>query len=228
MGLLGLIVGYTLASGMGSTNLGAPAESGAPTAQNPTPPPPPPTNDTPATADDDMVLGDADAPITLIKFSDFQCPFSAKFYTEALVKIKEEYIDEGKVKLVYRDYPLSFHPNAFPAALAVECAADQSEDVAWALHDAIFKNQSAGQELNPENIKKWAAGVSGLNGSTLQSCIDNKTHEEEINKDMADGQASGIDGTPGFWILGPNGQSKKISGAYPFDTFKAEFDAMLQ
>lgn len=226
MGLLGLIVGYTLASGMGTTNLGAPADSGSPTAQNPTPPPPPPTNDTPASPDDDIVLGDADAPITLIEFSDFQCPFCSKFYSETLSQIKKEYIDTGKVKLVYRDYPLSFHPAALPAALAVECAADQSTEAAWALHDAIFENQTAGQELNPDNIKKWAGGIRAINASALQSCIDNKTHEEEVNKDMADGQASGIDGTPGFWILGPDGQNKKISGAYPFDTFKAEFDAL--
>jgi protein-disulfide isomerase len=183
--------------------------------------------ETPADADDDPVLGDSDAQVTVIEFTDFQCPFCSRHFTQTFGQIKSEYIDTGKVKYVSRDYPLNFHPNADEASEAANCANDQGEY--WAMHDKIFEEQEAWANL-PDAVpafKQYAADL-GLDASEFASCIDNNTHADEIAADLADGSASGISGTPGFWILGPDGQAQKISGAYPFETFKAAFDAYLQ
>lgn len=230
LGLLGLIVGFAISAGLsGQMRLPFPAApTPSPTAQVPTPPPPPPTNDTPATADDDMILGKANAPVTLIEFVDYQCPFCRRFFEQTFPSIKKEYIDTGKVRFIVRDFPLSFHSGASPASISVECAADQSDTLAWKLHDEIFVQQGKGGELTAENIKAWASGISGMKAAALNECLDAQKYKDEVEKDLADGSASGIDGTPGFWILGPNGKSEKISGAYPFDRFKQSFDAMLK
>lgn len=90
-------------------------------------------------ADDDPVLGNANAPVTMIEFSDYECPFCKRFYDQTLGQIKKEYVDTGKVKLIYRDYPLSFHPGAEPAAQAANCAGDQGKY--WQMHDKIFQAQ---------------------------------------------------------------------------------------
>ncbi|MEF9475845.1 MAG: DsbA family protein, partial [Candidatus Mariimomonas ferrooxydans] len=91
--------------------------------------------------DDDSFMGDSDAPVTIIEFSDFQCPFCRRSYTDTLPQIKANYVDTGKVKLVYRDFPLSFHPAAQPAAEAFECAEEQGKE--WELHDKLFDEQNA-------------------------------------------------------------------------------------
>src|SRR3990167_11376713 len=89
--------------------------------------------------DDDAVLGDPDAPVTIVEFSDFQCPFCGSFFAQTLPLIKKNYMDKGKVKMVYRDFPLSFHPEAQPAAEADECAHEQGKF--WEFHDGLFNNQ---------------------------------------------------------------------------------------
>lgn len=227
MALGGIIVGYIIANSMNGLVLSgpmvpAPAPVVAGDTQVPTPPP---SNDTPATVDDDPMIGDEDAPITMIEFTDYQCPFCGRHYTQTYGQIKTEYIDTGKVKLVTRDFPLSFHPHAQKAAEATECADDQ--DKFEAMHDKLFAEQAAWSNTTdaPGTFKKFAADL-GLNTSTFDTCLDSGKYKDEVAKDMADGSASGIDGTPGFWILGPDGQSQKISGAYPFESFKAAFDSM--
>jgi len=89
--------------------------------------------------DDDAILGDPNAPVTIIEFSDFECPFCQRFFSETLSQIQKEYIDTGKARLVYRDFPLSFHPGAQPAAEAAECAKAQGKF--WEMHDLIFSKQ---------------------------------------------------------------------------------------
>lgn len=89
--------------------------------------------------DDDPVLGDANAAVTMVEFSDYECPFCKRFYDDTLAQIKSTYIDTGKLKLVYRDYPLSFHPGAEPAAQAANCAGEQGKY--WEMHDKIFEAQ---------------------------------------------------------------------------------------
>lgn len=230
LGLMGLIVGY----GLGTWNLtpgsnAAPqqvAQVPTPSAPTPTAPTPAPTNNTPAGVDDDAVLGDENAEITLIEFTDYQCPFCQRHFNDTYGQIKSQYIDTGKVKLVVRDYPLSFHPHAQKAAEASECAADQ--DKFWEMHDMLFQNGAAWSNL-PDAVptfKQYAADL-GLDTGEFDSCLDGGTHAGEVAKDMADGSTAGISGTPGFWILGPDDQSQQISGAYPFASFQAAFDSML-
>lgn len=228
IGLGGLIFGYVIANGMNGIALPvAPSPTPTVAGDNQEVPTPAPTNDTPATVDDDPMIGDANAPITVIEFTDYQCPFCSRHFTDTYSKIKENYIDTGKVKYVSRDFPLSFHPFAQKASEASECADDQGKF--WEMHDKLFATQavwSAGADALP-TFKQYAKDL-GLDTGDFDSCLDGGTHAQEVKDDMAAGSASGIDGTPGFWILGPDDQKQKISGAYPYETFSAAFDGMVK
>ncbi|MBI2112470.1 DsbA family protein [Candidatus Woesearchaeota archaeon] len=169
-------------------------------------------------ADDDPFLGKEDAPITIIEFSDYECPFCARFYQQTLSSIKEEYIKTGKVKFVYRDFPLSFHQQAEPAAIAANCAGDQGKY--FEFHDKIFSNGGAGGK-NEVDYKKWARELS-LDLAAWETCIKDPKQRQELQKDIADGSAAGISGTPGFVING-----KLISGAQPFSVFQQVIEAEL-
>jgi len=227
MGLAGLIVGYAVANGMNGVNLALPNfPSNNPPAAGDTIPPPPPSNAEPADADDDPVMGQADAPITIIEFTDYQCPFCGRHFEQTYGKIKTEYVDTGKVKYVLRDYPLSFHPHAQKASEATECADDQGKF--WEMHDKLFQAQATWSQAADAipSFKQFAQEL-GLDTRDFDSCLDGGTHADEVQADFAAGSAAGIDGTPGFWILGPDDQKQQISGAYPFDSFKTAFDGML-
>ncbi len=234
VGLAGLIVGFVLANGMHTTlspTFGGAAAPAAvvPTAQQPAAPTPPPSTAQPATAGDGPVLGKASAPVTLIEFTDFQCPFCARHFTQTFDQIKQNYVDTGKVKYVIRFFPLGFHPNSEKASEAALCANDQGKF--WDMHAALFKNQDTWSPLPAaaaaDAFKKYAAD-SGLNTAKFNACFDGGTKAPMIAKDTADGSASGIDGTPGFWILGPNDQHQQVKGAFPYATFQTAFDGMLK
>lgn len=225
IGLLGLIVGYGLSSSLGG-GTGAPSAPSAPTddtivaADDPVP-----AGD-PADADDDAVLGDDSATVTIIEFTDYQCPFCSRHFTDTFGQIKTNYIDTGKVKYVVRDFPLSFHPNAHIGAEAAECAGEQ--DKYFDMHEKLFTNQDAWSSMSDAKptLKQYAKDL-GLNTSKFNSCLDNGDMVAEVDADLAAGSAAGISGTPGFWIVSDDGQSKSISGAYPYATFQAAIDAML-
>lgn len=174
-------------------------------------------------ADDDAVLGKKTAPVAIIEFSDFQCPFCRRFWEDVLPQIKKEYIDTGKAFLVYRDFPLDFHPGARPAAEATECAKEQGKY--WEMHDKIFSaqgKQGTGTiEFGVVDLKQWAKEIK-LNTTQFNSCLDSGKYKEEVAKDMADGTAAGVSGTPTTFI---NGQ--KVVGAQPFSAFKAVIDQEL-
>jgi len=168
--------------------------------------------------DDDPFLGDENAPVTIIEFSDYQCPFCQSFWIDTLPEIKEKYIDTGKVKLVYRDYPLGIHPEAQIAAEAAECvrdAAGGSNEVYFEYHDVLFANQG---DLNEENLISWASDL----GYDITSCLENGDFTEEVQQDFFDGQVAGVTGTPSFFING-----KKVSGALPFEVFEQMIEAEL-
>ncbi len=169
-----------------------------------------------ASADDDAVLGKKDAPVTIIEFSDYQCPFCARFWSDTLPSIKSEYIDTGKVKLVYRDLPLtSIHPMAQKAAEAAECAGEKGDVAYYKMHDKIFENQAS---LSLDNLKAWAKEL----GYNIDSCLDSGKMAAEVQKDTQDAQSAGGQGTPYFVING-----KPVSGAQPFSNFKQVIDAEL-
>lgn len=167
-------------------------------------------------ADGDPVLGDENAPVTIIEFSDFQCPYCKKGY-ETMELVKKDYIDSGKVKLVFRDFPLSFHPEAESAALAAECAYEQGKF--WEYHSLLFENQA---ELSKENYKNWAQDL-GLDTVKFNDCFDSKKYLDEVQADLADGQKYGVSGTPAFFVNG-----KLISGAQPYEVFKFEIETALK
>ncbi len=166
--------------------------------------------------DDDPSKGSKDAEVTIIEFSDFQCPYCARFFTQTLPLIDENYIKTGKVRLVYRDFPLSFHQNAQKAAEAAECADEQNKF--WEYHDLVFKNQGA---LSIDDLKKYAANLK-LDTAKFDACLDSGKYEEEVKKDFADGQKAGVTGTPAFFVNG-----KPLVGAQPFSAFKEVIDAEL-
>ncbi len=169
--------------------------------------------------DDDAVKGDKNAPVTIVEFSDFECPFCGRFHQNTLPDLISEYIDKGKVKLVYRDFPLSFHPNAKAAAIAAECAKEQSGDKGYfAYHDKLYSNQGS---FSTENFKKWA-GEMGLKTSEFNNCLDEEKYADEVNNDFKDGQSYGVSGTPAFFVNG-----RKLSGAQPFSVFKTMIDEEL-
>ena len=164
-------------------------------------------------ADDDPVKGPATAKITIIEFSDFQCPFCARA-VPTMEQIFKTYGD--KVRLVYRDFPLSFHQYAQKSAEAAECADEQGKF--WEYHDSLFANQNA---LDIDSLKKYASDTK-LDTAKFNECLDSGKYAEEVQKDFKDGQSAGVRGTPAFFING-----RLVSGAQPFETFKKIIDEEL-
>lgn len=171
-------------------------------------------------ADDDPFLGNKDAPITIVEFSDFQCPFCKRFHEQTLEQIKSQYIDTGKVKFVYRDFPLeSIHSQAKPAAMAAECAREQNKF--WEYHDILFERQQIWSNSGITEFKKYAQEL-GLNAKKFDECFDSGKYNDEVIKDMNDAVAAGGRGTP-YFIVG----NQPVSGAQPFEAFKAVIDSQL-
>lgn len=170
-----------------------------------------------ASADDDTVRGSKDAPVTIIEFSDFECPFCTRFYEQTLPLIEENYIKTGKVKFIYRDFPLSFHKNAQKAAEAAECADEQGKF--WEMHDKIFENQNA---LDVTSLKQYAKDL-GLDTTKFDSCLDSGKYADEVQRDFTDGQSYGVSGTPTFFINGI-----EVVGAQPYNTFEQIIEQELK
>ena len=180
-------------------------------------------------ADNDPVIGNPDAQITIIEFSDFQCPFCARFHIQTLPSILEEYIDQGKVKLVFRDFPIqNIHPNALPASAAAECANEQGKFKE--MHDRLFENQKewSGQETaNAVSLFSQYASEIELEQEIFDACLTNGKYIEEIRNDLNDGRAYGVSGTPGFFIGNDQIGYVELKGAQPFESFKKIIDAQL-
>ena len=180
--------------------------------------------------DNDPVIGDIDAPITIIEFSDYQCPFCARFHIQTLPTIMDEYIDKGTVKLVFRDFPIqSIHPNAVPASVASECANEQGKFKE--MYDVLFEKQNEwnNQEMSKavELFSQYASKMQ-LDQEKFDSCLKNGKYIEEIKKDLEDGRAYGISGTPGFFIGNDQIGFIELKGAQPFENFKKVIDSQLK
>jgi len=164
---------------------------------------------------DDHVRGAFNAPITLVEFSDFECPFCGRIYP-TFKSILSKY--DGKVRLVYKYFPLSFHPNAQKAAEAAECANEQGKF--WEYHDKLFDNQAVGFSL--DNFKSWAKDL-GLDSSKFNNCLDSGKYADKVQADEKEGAAKGVRGTPATFI---NGQL--VSGALPLDSFTQIIDGLIK
>ncbi len=181
-------------------------------------------------ADDDPVRGDPNAPITIIEFSDYQCPFCARFHVQTLPSLMEEYINTGKVNFVYRDFPIQrIHPNALPAAVAAECADEQGKY--WEYHDTLFEKQSSWARLDSNTaiatFTQYAQDIE-LEMEQFNSCLASGKYLDEVQNDFRDGQSYEITGTPGFFIGNDEIGFVKLNGAQPFESFKRIIDAQLE
>ncbi|MDY6769426.1 MAG: DsbA family protein [Candidatus Nanohaloarchaea archaeon] len=169
------------------------------------------------------VLGQSDAPVTIVAYEDFQCPFCKRFETNAMPKIVSNYVETGKAKVVWKDFPLpQLHPWAKSAAAAMECVYRQNNDAFWAVREKVFANQDTITTGNVESkIKQWAA-AEGVSKSAVQSCLDNGNPMQEVDEDKQEGSSLGVSGTPTVFING-----KKVVGAQPYSRFKSIIESEL-
>ncbi len=158
-------------------------------------------------------LGAKDAPVTIVEFTDFQCPFCKA--TEATLKdLRTKYGD--KIRLVHMDFPLPFHQHAMDAANAARCANDQGKF--WEFRDSVFANQG---KLAPADLKETAKTL-GLDTTKFDACFDKATYDAQIKADQAAGEKAGVDGTPAFFIDG-----RPLTGAQPASKFEELIDDEL-
>lgn len=177
--------------------------------------------------DDGRVQGKADAPLTLIEYSDFTCGYCLKFFKETLPKLQATYIDTGKIRFVYRDYPRADRGVGVEAAVAARCAGAQGRY--WAMHDRLF---GEGSRLDSGGFKSFAKTL-GLDQEQFGKCFDERRHLESIFQDRREANRWGFHGTPGFILMqtvaGPTEKvpAVAIPGAFPFEAFAEEIDRML-
>jgi protein-disulfide isomerase len=158
--------------------------------------------------------GPENAPVTLVEFSDFQCPYCGRVQS-VLQKIRETYKDQ--VKLVYKDFPLpQLHPQAPKAAEAARCAREQ--DKYWDYHDRLFQDA---KDLTPDKLKRYAADLQ-LDTAAFDACLDSGKYAAAVRQDMAQGAELGVNSTPSFFVNG-----RFLSGAQPFSAFQALIDEVL-
>jgi protein-disulfide isomerase len=167
-------------------------------------------------ADDDPARGPADAPVTIIEFSDYQCPFCKRYVEETLPLILDTYGD--RVRYVFRDFPIGeLHPQAAQAAQAAQCAFDQGKF--WEYHDLLFGNQGA---LDVSSLKGYA-GALGLDQAAFDRCLDSAEYAQEVQDDFEDARAHGVTGVPTFFING-----RKLVGAASFASFQTIIEEELR
>ncbi|HUQ32424.1 MAG TPA: thioredoxin domain-containing protein [Pyrinomonadaceae bacterium] len=172
--------------------------------------------------------GNKNARLAIIEFSDFQCTYCLSYVLETFPQIDKNYIKTGKVRYFFRNLPLTNgHPNAFRAAEAARCAAEQGKF--WEAHDRFFASQDT---LNPNDWPQHAKAL-GLDTEKFDQCLTKGKYDDEINKDLAEAERLGLNGTPAFLIgvMSPDGQKvsvrKVMLGAEPYETFKQALDEAL-
>jgi protein-disulfide isomerase len=171
------------------------------------------------------VLGKADAPLTLVEFTDLECPYCRTFHVSTFERIKKEYIDTGKLRFVSRDFPLDFHPNARPAAQAVRCAGEQGKF--WEMRHHVTLNASA---LSGAVYERLARELK-LDLPRFTACAGTDSHKETIDRDMAEGMSAGVTGTPSFvlgkTVPGTTLEGIRIVGAQPYQAFDTRIKSLL-
>lgn len=169
-------------------------------------------------------IGRDDAPVVVVEFADYQCPFCRQFNNSTFPQLKQAYIDTGKVRFVSRDLPLQFHADAAPAALAARCAGAQGKY--WQMRDSLMGDKS---DLGTSTIEGYAAKLE-LNLAAFKACLRDRADSPAIQKDAAEAQRLGISGTPSF-VIGPATgdtlEGTRLDGAQPYATFAAAIDSAL-
>lgn len=171
----------------------------------------------------DVILGDPNAPVTLIEYGDFQCPFCARFHSQVGPRLREEYIKPGKVKMVFRNFQF-LGPESVAAAEAAECAKDQGKF--WAFHDALYDEEIRdGQEHNGNLNRSFFVSTAqslGLNVGDFTACVDSGKYADKVAKDTEEAQGAGVNSTPTTFVNG-----RLVRGAVPYDQFKAVIEEEL-
>lgn len=175
-----------------------------------------------AAREEDFILGNPAAPVTIVEFSDFQCPFCGRFFANTLSRLKETYVKQGKVKFIYRDFAF-LGQESIGAAAGARCAGEQEKF--WDYHDYLFTHQAGENNgaFSIANLKKFGKEI-GLNEADFNTCFDSKKYEEAIKNDVA--QAKNllkVDGTPTSFVNG-----REIIGAQPFSQFETLIQAALE
>ncbi len=177
--------------------------------------------------EDANALGDPQAPVTIIEYSDFQCPFCGRFARETEPLLIRDYVATGKVRLIYRTFGDWIGEESLLSAEAAYCAGDQGKF--WAFHDTLFYNQHGENQgaFTRERIEAMAQ-MLGLNLDEFRQCLDEHKYQKQAMQDLKDGQAAGVQGTPSFIIIAPDGSQQFIEGAQPYERFKEAIEAALQ
>ena len=170
-------------------------------------------------------LGDANAPLTIVEFSDFECSYCRRFHEQVFPQLKRKYIDTGLVRFVHKDLPLPFHPHALPAAAAARCAGEQNRY--WEVYSALFDQQNC---LSCKGVLAIAAGQD-VDTTKLKICMERKVSIAEINANRSEASLHNIRATPTF-VIGPtqsNGSlnGRVIEGALPWDSFSSTIEEAL-
>ncbi len=191
------------------------------------PPSGPPKNVTISTAGA-HAIGKAGAKVTLVEFSDYQCPFCARHFRSVMPRLKREYVDTGKLRYVFRDFPLSsIHPAAVGAAVAARCAGDQGKYME--MHDLFFKDQ---RRIKAKDWPGYGKELK-LDMDGFTACLKDPRRQAQVKKDLAEGSRAGVRGTPSFFIglTGADGATLKdpvfIRGALPFQAFQQAIEGLL-
>lgn len=165
--------------------------------------------------EDSPTLGPADAPVTIVEFSDYECPYCARWHQQVYKRLMQEY--EGKIRFVYRDFPLtSIHANATPAAIAAHCAGEQG--AYFPFHDALFSYQ---YELGREAYLTYANAL-GLDAQSFETCLEEQRFADKVEADLRYGLSIGVSSTPTFFVNGI-----AIVGAQPYEVFQQVIEKEL-
>lgn len=186
-------------------------------------------NPTQLSPDNDPVIGNLNAPVQVYEFSDFQCPFCRRFFTDSLSQLEKEYVDTGKVLFVYKDFPLTqIHPGALPAAVYSECANKQDK---WReFHDMVFNEQNkqggGTVQFGQAELDQWAK-TAGLDATELAKCVQDPSVVAEVQNDQNTGVSLGVSGTPSFFIGSQDKGFVNVVGAQPYAVLKQAIDQKL-
>jgi protein-disulfide isomerase len=172
------------------------------------------------------IMGNPAALVGIVEFSDYQCPFCFRFHAQTFKTLKKNYIDTGKVKYFFRDFPLNFHTQGKKAAIAANCAGKQK--AYWKMQHALFSNQ---RRLGPDLYKELSENL-GLDIGAFKSCLEDPDQGKEVDADLAYGLSVGVKGTPNFFVGRVNGKKivdiRQISGAQPLAVFERTIDSFLE
>jgi len=174
----------------------------------------------------DPYKGSTEAPVTIIEYTDYQCPYCGRHARGVLPLIQKNYVDKGKVRYVLRDYPLPFHKQAEKAAEAAHCAGDQGKY--WEMHDKLFANQQA---LEADKLPGYAEAI-GIDVEQFKTCLNGGVYADRVKANALDGSKAGVRGTPSFVVGTSDGTVVKglklVRGAVGYNEFQATFDELLK